>query len=188
MKSLKYILFIALAIFFVSCGDNIDEEIIVKDKKEDKKVINFNSKAFILETLDNKKISLETTFLGMNFKDFKNKIVLIDVFATWCEPCIKSIPHLNYLQKKYKDDLVIISVLFQDEKTKEELKAFAKEYGINYIITVSEENLNLAKELGNISKVPEYYLYDKKGTYVRKFVGETKKEVFEMSILNILKK
>ena len=59
---------------------------------------------------------------------------------------------------------------------------FIKKYGINYPITMGEENFRLAKELGDIKRVPEMFLFSKDGKFVNKFVGETNKENLERFI------
>lgn len=46
----------------------------------------------------------------LSFNDFKGKAVIIDFFATYCGPCVAALPHLNRLQKKYKNQLQIIIV------------------------------------------------------------------------------
>lgn len=42
--------------------------------------------------------------------DLAGKVVLIDMWATWCGPCILSIPHLNELAERFRDDLVVIGL------------------------------------------------------------------------------
>lgn len=49
-------------------------------------------------------------------KKIKDKYIVLEFWATWCSPCLKSVPHLNELQKKYnQDNLIFISIT--DEKT-----------------------------------------------------------------------
>lgn len=48
-------------------------------------------------------------------KDLTGKFVLIEVWATWCPPCRRSLALLEYYHKKYKDDLVVISICETDE-------------------------------------------------------------------------
>lgn len=43
-------------------------------------------------------------------KDLAGKFVLVEVWATWCSPCRRSLPLLEYYHEKYKDDLVVISI------------------------------------------------------------------------------
>lgn len=47
--------------------------------------------------------------------DFKSKVVILDFWATWCAPCIKSFPHLEELQDKFKADLQIITITDDSE-------------------------------------------------------------------------
>ena len=177
------------SIFLLSGCDtksSIDESLVAQDKSKEDINKNFDSKQFSLKTVKGDTINLETTLTGIDFKEYKGKVILIDVFATWCPPCIEAIPHMNKLTQKYKGDFEIISVLFEKDKTKEEIQAFIKKHGIEYPVTIGEENFNFTDDLGNVSKVPEYYLYDKNGDYIRKFVGETNKDVFERYIKQAL--
>ena len=57
-------------------------------------------------------------------KDLTGKFVLIEVWATWCPPCRRSLPLLEYYQERYKDDLVVISICETDENA---LKAMPAE-------------------------------------------------------------
>ena len=57
-------------------------------------------------------------------KDHAGKFVLIEVWATWCPPCRRSLPLLEYYQEKYKDDLVVVSICETDENA---LKTMAAE-------------------------------------------------------------
>lgn len=173
---------------FTGCGDSsIDENLVATSKKDKIVETGFESKTFKLETVEGKTIELKTTLTGVDFKDYKGKkVVLVDVFATWCPPCIKGIPDMNALKEKYKDDFEIVSILFEEDKTKEEILDFVNKHGITYPVTVGKENFRFAKDLGEVTKVPEYYLYSKDGTYIKKFVGETSKETFEKYIDNTL--
>ena len=173
MKKILLTLFAAFSIFFTGCGDDVDSTAFATAKP-------YEEKTFKLTTLENKSIELTTKEYGVDFKDFKDKkVVFLNVFATWCPPCIKEIPYLIALQEKYKDDLQIISVLFKDEKTKEEMIEFKKQNGINYMITYGDENLKVAKEVNDVQKVPEMFMYTKGGVLIKKFIGETKPEVIE---------
>ena len=74
---------------------------------------------------------------GFNIKGLEGKVIFLEFFGHKCPPCLASIPHLIKLQKKHKDNLAIVSIEVQGY-THEEVKGFAKEKGMNYIV-VSEE-------------------------------------------------
>jgi thiol-disulfide isomerase/thioredoxin len=185
----KYLIASCLTALFLLTGCDTKSEIeesLVADVTKNKPLIKeFVSKSFKLTTTNDELIEFKSTKDGMDFKDYKGKkVVLINVFATWCPPCIKEIPTLNELQSKYGKDFEIISVLFEKEEDKptKEVLEFIKEKGIEYKVTVGEENFNLAEGLWNVKKIPEMFLYSKDGTFIKKFVGETSKESFEKYI------
>ncbi len=74
---------------------------------------------------------------GLDIKGLEGKIIFLEFFGHKCPPCLKSIPHLISFQEKHKDKLAIIALEVQGYNN-EQLSAFAKEKGINYI-AVSEE-------------------------------------------------
>ncbi|MBR4105192.1 MAG: TlpA family protein disulfide reductase [Thermoguttaceae bacterium] len=49
-------------------------------------------------------------------EDLAGKYVLVEMWATWCPPCRRSLPYLNFIAKQYKDDLVVVSICETDEK------------------------------------------------------------------------
>lgn len=48
-------------------------------------------------------------------EELVGKYVLIEMWATWCPPCRRSLPYLDFISKKYKNDLVVISICEMDE-------------------------------------------------------------------------
>lgn len=61
----------------------------------------------------------------------KGSVVIVDFWATWCDPCKKSFPVYQSIVDKYAGKVAVIAVSVDDpdEKTVDDLKAFAKEYG-----------------------------------------------------------
>ena len=181
-KSLFILGLVSLGFLFVGCDSktSIDEKGLAKKKVVIQTNKNSESQPFKLVTTDGKVINFKFTDEGINFDDYKgNKAILVDVFATWCPPCIAEIPTLIELKNKYKDKFEIVSVLFEQDKPKEEVLEFIKKFGINYPITMGDDNFVLAKELGDIKKVPEMFLFSKEGKFVNKFIGATAKEDLE---------
>jgi cytochrome c biogenesis protein CcmG/thiol:disulfide interchange protein DsbE len=78
----------------------------------------------------NKPPKLETEAWLGNPPDTQGKFVLIDFWATWCGPCRASIPHLNGLQSKFKDKLVVIGLTDEPLNTVKAMKSPQIEYAV----------------------------------------------------------
>ena len=186
MKKSFLICLTVIGFLFSGCDTKttIDESAMVKPgTHESSAPIEFVSEHFTLLTTDEKFITLKSTDQGLDFEEYKGKkAILVDVFATWCPPCIEELPILKELREKYKNDFEIVSVLFEKDKPKQEILDFIKKYEIQYPITVGEENFKLAKQLGDVKKIPEMFLFTKEGRFVKKFVGKTSKEDLEQYI------
>ncbi|MDR0611343.1 MAG: TlpA family protein disulfide reductase [Planctomycetaceae bacterium] len=59
-------------------------------------------------------------------KDFAGKFVLIEVWATWCPPCRRSLALLEYFHKKYKNELVVLSICENDEESLKKMEGPTK--------------------------------------------------------------
>ena len=186
MKKSFLVGLVVIGFLFSACDNKttIDESVVVKSTSQDNaSEEKFVSEDFTLLTTDEKFITLKSTAQGLDFEEYKGKkAVLVDVFATWCPPCIEELPILKEMREKYKNDFEIVSVLFEKDKTKEEILEFIAKYEITYPITMGEENFRLAKELGDVQKVPEMFLFSKDGKFVKKFVGKIPQEELEKYI------
>ena len=185
MKKILLVGLVVIGFLFSGCDNktSIDESVVVKSTSQDMDQKEFVSENFTLITTQEKFITLKSTAQGLDFEEFKGKkAVLVDVFATWCPPCIEALPMLKEMREKYKDDFEIVSVLFEKDKPKEEILEFIAKYDIPYPITMGEENFKLAKQLGDVQKIPEMFLFSKEGKFVKRFVGNTSKEDLEQYI------
>ena len=180
----NFLILMVIGFVFLGCDSKpkIDGSIIAKTKMQASNA-EFVSQAFNLTTTDDKTISFKTTQEGVDFTDYKGKkAILIDVFATWCPPCIEELPVLKEVREKNKDNFEIISVLFEQDKPKSEVLDFISKNNITYPVTIGDENFRLAKEFGDIKKVPEMFLFSKNGKFIKKFVGKIPKEELEQYI------
>lgn len=46
----------------------------------------------------------------VKLSDYKGKLIILDFFATWCVPCVRALPHLDSLQRQFKDEIVILPI------------------------------------------------------------------------------
>lgn len=65
------------------------------------------------------------------------RIYVIEFWATWCGPCIRSIPHISEMQKKYQDKVQFIGVSTDEEKNHDKVKSFVAEQGDKMDYTVA---------------------------------------------------
>jgi thiol-disulfide isomerase/thioredoxin len=142
--------------------------------------------SIVLTDTNGKTIKVEATENGLKFEGYENKIVMLDFFATWCPPCIAEIPHFNNLQEKYKDDVKIITVLMEQNKTNKEIKKFIHDYGVQYTITNSPQNFDLAKHVGGVKGIPFMIMYDKDNQNVQHYTGAVPEEMIDIDIQKLL--
>ncbi len=131
---------------------------------------------FSLKSVEGKTIKLS---------DYKGKVVIIDFWATWCGPCRRGIPDLVSIQKEFKDDLVIIGISLDAEKTIKDVPGFVKSYSINYPIVYGDEKVVMA--YGGIQSIPTAFVIDKKGNVVDRHIGLVSKDTYVNKIKELLK-
>ena len=79
--------------------------------------------------------------------DLAGKFVLIEVWATWCPPCRRSLPYLNYLHEKFGDRLVVISICETDREALEKMEKPLKLADIKFHLAV-DTGRRFANKLG----------------------------------------
>jgi thiol-disulfide isomerase/thioredoxin len=108
-----------------------------------------------------------------NLADYKGKVVLLDFYATWCDPCRVETPHLVALQQKYESKgLQIIGANVGGEDDRTEVPAFAKEFGIPYPLVFPDEKF-VDDYMGANQNIPQTFVLDRQGNVVRHFIGFT---------------
>lgn len=152
----------------------------------DKKVNNLMDKQEAVKKVKAPNFALiSTAGKTVKLSDYKGKIVIVDFWATWCPPCRKGVPDLIDLQNKYKDKLVIIGISLDYGKTKDDVKPFMKNYGINYPVVYYDEKV--LNDYGGIESIPTSFIIDKDGNVVNKHVGLYPKYIYEEEIKELLK-
>ena len=93
--------------------------------------------------------------------DMKGKVVVVDLYATWCGPCIAAMPKNNELFKKYKDQGLVIIGVCTSSRGQEKMAALASEKDIRYP-TARDANLKTQKAW-QAKYYPTYAVVDRKG-------------------------
>ncbi len=123
---------------------------------------------FTLEDLQGSEISL-SSLVG--------KVVFLNVWATWCDPCKDEIPHFIEAYNEHKENgLEIIGVSIDDFGKNTVLK-FTQEWKINYPIVMTTKQLT--KDYGPFNKVPVTVIIDKNGKIRHRKIGYMDKDYLE---------
>lgn len=91
-------------------ADKVSEFTLPTQEQYQKKLVGRPAPDFATEDLDGRKVRLA---------DFRGKTILLDFWATWCRPCLMSMPHVQQLAEKYADKPVVILGVNSDEPDNE---------------------------------------------------------------------
>jgi len=118
-------------------------------------------------------------------------VLLVDFWATWCAPCRQEMPLLSRLESRLKDKRFRLVTISADEPEQDPVAIeFLKKSGVTgaaYLRRAKDDDKFInsvdAKWSGAL---PALFLYDRQGTLVKSFVGETELSVIEAAIRKIL--
>lgn len=120
---------------------------------------------FEVKTLDGKTLKLS---------DLKGKVVIVDVWGTWCPPCRAEIPHFVKLYETYKDkglEIVGLAVEGDNPDPTGTVKSFAEKNGIKYPLACIEESSEILKAIPEFGAFPTTIFVDREGKVRMKEVG-----------------
>jgi thiol-disulfide isomerase/thioredoxin len=188
IKKTLLIAAIALAVLLQGCNDSKNNT-----SQENSMVA---SNQFTLKDLSGKTYTI--TNQGNNFllngSDTKGKLVIFDIFATWCPPCRAEASRLAQIQELYKDSVKVVGLSVQKDITAQKLLDFRKMYGANYTLLYSKRNQELtaqiASTLPNVPAnfpIPLMVIY-KNGSLVKYYIGATPEEMIDSDIQKLLGK
>jgi len=117
-----------------------------------------------------------------------NKVVIVDFWASWCEPCKESFPALNELHKKYSSrGLVIIAVNVDEERA--DMENFLKQHPASFPVVRDAAQKLVAK--AGVKTMPGSFVLDGAGKvrFVHSgFHGDKTKKQYEEQVESLLKK
>jgi len=121
---------------------------------------------FEAERVDGGKVTLDA---------LKGRVVLVDLFGTWCVYCQRATPLIVSLYERYRTQgFEVVGLAYEGTKTveaaKEAVLAFKKEYGVPYILAIGPEALK-GQVPGGFEGYPTMILVDRQGVGRRHFVG-----------------
>ena len=108
----------------------------------------------------------------INLKDYQGKLVVINFWAIWCEPCKKEMPSLDDLSKDKNFKNLKIFAVNMEQPNKIKTKNFFSNLGIKNLEVFFDKNLNFVKEF-KLRGVPTTIIINKKGEEFARIIGET---------------
>ncbi|WP_140939636.1 TlpA family protein disulfide reductase [Sphingobacterium lumbrici] len=103
----------------------------------------------------------------VKLSDFKGKVVVVDVWATWCGPCLKEVPHLRKLEESLAGkDVVFIGMSTDKDKDKNKWEEMIEEEAMKGSIHILAGPTNEFSKFYKISSIPRFLVFDKKGNLV----------------------
>jgi len=127
--------------------------------------VSVGSKAPPIEgvTLDGKKTP-------KRLADYPDKVVLLNVWATWCEPCRVEMPSIEKLHKEFASKgLAVVAISVDDPGAEQRILDFEKEYGLTF--EVLHDPRQVTTRNYQITGYPETFIIARDGTIRRKLIG-----------------
>lgn len=133
--------------------------------------------SFTLKDIYGKEVSLSS---------YKNKVILLNFWATWCPPCRMELPHLKDISKEYGDKNLQVIGISVDQAKVDVVKKYAEKNKINFPILMAESKVIYAYNgTANIS-IPRTFIIDKEMNIREMIVGYREKKDFESKFIMLL--
>jgi thiol-disulfide isomerase/thioredoxin len=117
--------------------------------------------------------------------DLRGKVVLIDFWATWCQPCKKEMPGYQKLVDRYgQSGFAVVGFKVDTMMDAEDPGVFAKKIGVQYPLVVATDDLQ--RKFGGIEGLPTTLLYDRGGILRKKVIGFEYTDTFEANLKPLL--
>jgi len=130
---------------------------------------------------------------NVSLASYKGKVVLLNFWATWCEPCRIEIPWMIEFQQKYSGKgFTVLGVAMDDEGKsavepfvqKQQFDVDGKQMAMNYPILLGNDDI--AEKFGGLIGIPTSVLISKDGKVVKRFIGLVNHDTLEKEIGGLL--
>jgi thiol-disulfide isomerase/thioredoxin len=99
--------------------------------------------------------------IDSDFSEFRGKVVVVDCFATWCQPCLQEIPHLAQIHEKYNSSEVVVISVGSSGDSAIELRQFKQDH--NMIWRVARDTVGVFDKY-NVQYIPTLVILSQSGT------------------------
>ncbi|MGD9241644.1 MAG: TlpA disulfide reductase family protein [Desulfobacterales bacterium] len=105
----------------------------------------------------------------VSLADYRGKVVLINIWATWCPPCVQEMPSMEKLYQELRGDGFEILAVSIDESGAQGVRPFMKKHKLSFPVLTDPEGT--IKSLYKTTGVPESFIIDTDGVLVEKVIG-----------------
>jgi peroxiredoxin len=105
----------------------------------------------------------------VSLADFRGKVVLLNIWATWCLPCVEEMPSMEKLHREMEGEDFIILAVSIDNTGAEVVIPFVEKHDLSFTVLVDRKAT--LKSLFQATGVPESIIIDQKGIIVEKVIG-----------------
>ena len=121
---------------------------------------------------------------GVRLSDYKDKVVLINLWATWCAPCLAEMPELVKLQKAHgARGLQVIGVTYPNDR-RSSVRSMVRKFKLNYPVLFGTPELLEAYQIGEI--LPVTIIVDRNGKIRDRILGILEPEDFREKVAPLL--
>lgn len=111
-----------------------------------------------------------------NLSDYRGKVVILDMWATWCSPCLAVMPELNKIYENYgRDDLEILSINIDSNEEISYIQDFKDWYTTSYGIELNwifgNDDGTISEKYMNEGLIPTLVIFDQTGRLYYKHTG-----------------
>jgi len=107
----------------------------------------------------------------VSLSQFKGKVILVNLWASWCAPCVKEFPSLKRLVEHYKGKLVVLAA--SHDHNRDDLESFIKAFGdvpADFVIVWDKDRITSG--LFGTDQLPDTYIITKEYKLIRKVAGD----------------
>ncbi len=187
---MKYFIFSGLLVFLTACGAEQSESPQQMQNSESERVERLDPASAPLRRAQKEApaTDFEVTLLSgepFRLSDQKGKVVLMNIWATWCPPCRDETPDLVDLYEKYKDEGYLTLGVSIDEQGESVVRPFMEEFNVTYPMYIDTDGTVMEK-YGPTMGIPTTYIIGREGNLRYFAVGALTNKELEPRIKELL--
>lgn len=179
MTALAVGLFLGFGTELVVAGAHSPAPLHAYEKNDQSPSIPDVSPRLSMTTLDGEPVTL---------LPFRGKVTLLDIWATWCPPCVKALPRLQVLHDRYAAKGFTVVGVSLDADGANTVRPFLAQRNLTYPMLLDTGGPDSARQALKIETLPTQVLVDSSGNVIRRWTGAANDDEIEAAIINALRK